>query len=209
MQTFKQPLSRESEQLYLKLSREGNLNARNTLVEYNMRLVAHIVKKYNSPERNTDDLISIGTIGLIKGVSGYNTKKGTKLSTYLARCIENEILMYFRAAKKIQNEVSIEEPIGFDCEGNKITFIDILSKDDEDVIEEVNSKMIIAKLKDKINSCLTKDEQKIIEMRYGMYDGQEYTQNKIAKEMGISRSYVSRIEKRAIEKLRENFTTNE
>ena len=207
--TFPKPLTEKEEEELIRKYEAGDENAKNELIEHNLRLVAHIAKKYSSNTKDADDLISIGTIGLIKGVSSYNTKKGTKLSTYIARCIENEILMYFRASKKIQNEVSIEEPIGFDCEGNIITFIDILSKDDEDVIEEVNSKIILTKLKEKINSCLTKDERKIIEMRYGMYDGKEYTQNKVAKEMGISRSYVSRIEKRAIEKLRENFTTNE
>jgi len=199
--SFPDPLTREEEEYYLKLYMEGDEKARNVLVERNLRLVAHIVKKYNNTGKDVDDLISIGTIGLIKGISTFDMDKGTRLATYAARCIENEILMTIRSDKKVKVEVSLQEPIGIDKEGNEISLLDILGTDMDNVLDEVHLKLQINKLYNAVNKVLKDREKIIIEMRYGLIDGICKTQREIAKKLGISRSYVSRIEKRAIDKL--------
>lgn len=199
--SFPHPLSQEEEKHYLQLLREGNEEARNILIERNLRLVAHIVKKFNSTPNECDDLISIGTIGLIKAISTYNHDKGTRLATYAARCIENQILMQIRANKKIQTEVSLQDPIGVDREGNEITLIDVIGTEPESVVEEVELKMQVKRLYNKMKDVLKKREKLVIELRYGLINGASKTQREIAKMLGISRSYVSRIEKKAIKKL--------
>ncbi len=199
--SFPQPLTAEEEAMYLKKYEEGDEEARNILVERNLRLVAHIVKKYSNIGRDMDDLISIGTIGLIKGITTFDKCKGTRLATYAARCIENEILMTIRSTKKIKTEVSLQDPIGVDKEGNEISLIDILGTDPDEVLNQVELKMQIKKLYSKIANVLKEREKTVIELRYGIYNGGTKTQREIAKMLGISRSYVSRIEKRAIKKL--------
>lgn len=199
--SFPQPLTAEEEAMYLKKYEEGDEEARNILVERNLRLVAHIVKKYSNIGRDMDDLISIGTIGLIKGITTFDRCKGTRLATYAARCIENEILMTIRSSKKIKTEVSLQDPIGVDKEGNEISLIDILGTDPDEVLNQVELKMQIKKLYSKIANVLKEREKTVIELRYGIYNGGTKTQREIAKMLGISRSYVSRIEKRAIKKL--------
>lgn len=201
MQTFKQPLSNELEKHYLKLSREGNLDARNTLVEYNMRLVAHIVKKYNTPERSTDDLISIGTIGLIKAINTYDISKGNRLATYASRCIENELLMMLRQERKCSREVSLYEPIGTDKEGNEISLLDIIEYRGKDITEQIILDDNIRILYEAIKECLDDREIKVLSLRYGLFDEQPLSQREVAGLLGISRSYVSRIEKKALQKL--------
>ena len=199
--SFPQPLNSEEEQYYVEAYRNGNEEARNILIERNLRLVAHIVKKYGSCGSDSDDLISIGTIGLIKAISTFNMDKGTRLATYAARCIENEILMQIRASKKIQNEVSLQDPIGIDKEGNEITLIDLISNDSESVVDEVELKMQVKRLYSKMKGTLKNREKVVLELRYGLLNGTSKTQREIAKMLGISRSYVSRIEKKAIKKL--------
>lgn len=199
--SFPQPLSSEEEMYYVEAYKNGNEEARNILIERNLRLVAHIVKKYGSCGNDSDDLISIGTIGLIKAISTFNMDKGTRLATYAARCIENEILMQIRATKKIQNEVSLQDPIGVDKEGNEITLIDLISNDSESVVDEVELKMQVKKLYSKMKGTLKNREKVVLELRYGLQNGSSKTQREIAKMLGISRSYVSRIEKKAIKKL--------
>lgn len=199
--SFPRPLSKEEEAYYLKQYAEGDEKARNILIERNIRLVAHIVKKYNNTGKDIDDLISIGTIGLIKAISTFNINKGTRLATYAARCIENEILMTIRANKKSKGEVSLQEPIGIDKEGNEISLLDILGTDRDDILDEVHLKLQSKKLYQAINRVLKDREKIIVELRYGLIDGGCKTQREIAAMLGISRSYVSRIEKRAIEKL--------
>ena len=201
MQTFKQPLSNELEKHYLKLSREGNLDARNTLVEYNMRLVAHIVKKYNTPERSTDDLISIGTIGLIKAINTYDISKGNRLATYASRCIENELLMMLRQERKCSREVSLYEPIGTDKEGNEISLLDIIEYRGKDITEQIILDDNIRILYEAIKECLDDRENKVLSLRYGLFDVEPLSQREVAGLLGISRSYVSRIEKKALQKL--------
>jgi len=203
--SFPKQLSREEEEKLLEMYKNGDEDAKRQLIEHNLRLVAHIAKKYTSIFRDGDDAVSIGTIGLIKGISSYNFDKKTKLSTYISRCIENEILMAVRSGKKVQNEVSIEEPIGTDSEGNNITFNDILSNEEDEILDVVNLKLVKSSLAKLIDTVLDKREKVIIVLRYGIADGREYTQNEIAKKLKISRSYVSRIEKRALEKLSENM----
>lgn len=203
--SFPQPLTKEEEERYLGLFEAGDEEARNVLIERNLRLVAHIVKKYNNIGKDADDLISIGTIGLIKAISTYDRTKGTRLATYAARCIDNEILMTIRSDKKSKVEVSLQEPIGIDKEGNEISLMDILGTDVDDVIDQVDLKMQVKKLYNKINDVLKGREKIIIELRYGLMDGGCKTQREIAEILGISRSYVSRIEKRAIKKLNKAF----
>ncbi len=205
LNSFPKQLSKKEEDELLSRCKNGDEEAKNKLIEHNLRLVAHIAKKYTSVFKDLDDAISIGTIGLIKGVSSYNFEKKTKLSTYISRCIENEILMSVRAGKKTQGEISIDEPIGTDSEGNKITFNDILNNDENEILDEVNMKMVRRSLARLIESELDERERKIIVLRYGLGGGKEYTQSEIAKKLNISRSYVSRIEKRALEKLSENM----
>ena len=204
---FPDPLSKEEEEYYIQKHLEGNTDARNKLIEHNLRLVAHIVKKYDSKVEDSDDLISIGTIGLIKGVDSFSSKHGTKITTYCARCIENEILMYFRANNKNLKNVSLNESIGFDKDGNEITILDILKSPKPDFIDEINKKDNIKLLKNYLK-ILTPREQEIVIRRYGLNNTKEQTQKTIAKELKISRSYVSRIEKRALTKILREFMKN-
>lgn len=199
--SFPQPLDEKEEEYYLGRLKEGDIVAKNILVERNLRLVAHIVKKYTYPGKDIDDLISIGTVGLIKAIDSFDSSKGTRLATYAARCIENEILMLIRNNKKIKGEVYLQDPIGIDKEGNEISLMDVLSSEEDSIIEIVENKIQIKKLYSKIHSCLLDREKVIIEMRYGLSDGNPKTQREIATLLGISRSYVSRIEKRALKKL--------
>lgn len=199
--SFPQPLDEKEEEAYLEQLKKGDLLAKSILVERNLRLVAHIVKKYSYPGKEVDDLISIGTVGLIKAIDSFDTSKGTRLATYAARCIENEILMLIRNNKKTKGEVYLQEPIGVDKEGNEISLMDVLSSDDDSIIEVVENKIQVKKLYSKIDNCLAQREKLVIEMRYGLLDGKPKTQREIAKLLGISRSYVSRIEKRALKKL--------
>ena len=196
--SFPQPLSPEEEKYYLEQYKNGDNEAKNILIERNLRLVAHIVKKYNGLNKELDDLISIGTIGLIKAISSYDLDKGTRLATYAARCIENEILMSIRSSKKERYEVSLQAPIGIDKEGNEIALIDILYNDSESVLEQVDFKIRLKKLYQKMKTVLKRREKDVLEMRYGLENGNEKTQREIADLLGISRSYVSRIEKKAI-----------
>jgi RNA polymerase sporulation-specific sigma factor len=199
--SFPKPLTKEEENRYLNLFMEGDEEAKKVLIERNLRLVAHIVKKYNNTGKDLDDLISIGTIGLIKAITTFNPSKGTRLATYAARCIENEILMTIRASKKLKIELSLHEPIGMDKEGNEINLLDILGSDVDQIIDEVDLRIQTRKLYRAINKVLKDREKVIIELRYGLVDGGCKTQREIASMLGISRSYVSRIETRAIEKL--------
>lgn len=199
--SFPQPLSADEEQYYIQEYRKGNDDAKNILVERNLRLVAHIVKKYANTGREIDDLISIGTIGLIKAIITFDEGKGTRLATYAARCIENEILMTIRASKKTKTEVSLHDPIGVDKEGNEISLIDILGSDSDIILEEVDLKIQIKNLYKRMETVLKKREKLVIELRYGLQNGISKTQREIADMLGISRSYVSRIENRAIKKL--------
>jgi len=198
--SFPHPLSEEEEAEHLKRLREGNEESKNILIEHNLRLVAHIVKKFENCGEEIDDLISIGTMGLIKAINSFNPEKGTRLATYAARCIENEILMHLRAKKKYKSEVSLYDPIGTDKEGNEICLLDILGTDMDTVIREVEYYYDQAAIRKQIQN-LSKREKKVLEMRYGLFTGLRRTQKDIAKKLGISRSYVSRIEKKAIEKL--------
>ena len=207
-QVFKDPLSNEEEQYHIKNMINGNSKSREILIEHNLRLVAHIIKKYNEKSDNLDDLISIGTIGLIKGVDSFSKSNGAKLTTYCARCIENEILMYYRNNKKNSKNISLDESIGFDKEGNEINIGDIIKTPEPDFIEDINIRDNIIKL-NKYIDILTPREKNIIIKRYGLYNEKEVTQKEIAKELNISRSYVSRIEKRALTKLLREFIRNE
>ena len=202
--TFPQPLSESEEAFYLNELRRGNENARQVLIERNLRLVAHIVKKFDSTGEEIDDLISIGTIGLIKAINTFNPGKGVRLATYASRCIENEILMHLRQLKKVKSEVYIYDPIGVDKEGNEITLIDILGTHPDIVSETVENRLEQRRLQEKVR-LLTVREKKVLELRFGLADGLRKTQREIAKSLGISRSYVSRIEKRAIGKLTQEF----
>lgn len=204
---FPEPLDVSDEQKYIELMLSGDKNARNILIEHNLRLVAHIVKKYDTNKDDIDDLISIGTIGLIKGIDSYKTNKGIKLTTYVARCIENEILMFYRGDKKNSKNISINESIGFDKEGNEISLLDILKTPKPDYALDIHKKDNI-KLMKTYFKYLTKREKEILIKRYGLDDKDELTQKEIAKELGISRSYVSRIEKRAITKILREFIKN-
>lgn len=204
-QSFPQPLSAEDEQKYVELCRKGDENARTLLIEHNLRLVAHVARKYSNGCSESDDFISIGTIGLIKAVSSYDPGKGIRLATYAARCIENEILMYLRSSKKLQNEVSLNEPLGTDREGNEIALIDILGNEDEEVDEKVDLTHRIKKLYRLIKSALEGREETIIRLRYGLSGGCGKTQREVAEKLGISRSYVSRIEKKALTKLHDGL----
>jgi len=204
---FLEPLNENEEEKYVKLMLNGDMDARNKLIEHNLRLVAHIVKKFDAKDNMTDDLISIGTIGLIKGIDTYKNNKKTKITTYAARCIQNEILMYFRANKKSNNDVSLSDSIGFDKEGNEINLIDVIQDKSIDLDEFISTKDNVSFLKNYL-TLLTPREKKIIVKRYGLNNQEEKTQKEIAKEMHISRSYVSRIEKRALTKILKEFIKN-
>ena len=209
VKTFLSPLATEEEQQLLRRMEEGDLQAKCRLIEHNMRLVAHVAKKYYSPNEDTEDLLSIGTIGLLKAVNTYDPQKGYKLVTYAARCIDNELLMYFRGRKKQAKDVSLYEPIGRDKEGNQIRLYDVLEREPVDIAEQMDRTQNIRKLKQLLPQVLEQREFEIICKRYGLGREQHMTQKEIANTMGISRSYVSRIEKKALEKLREALACRE
>ena len=198
--SFPKPLSAKEEQHYLELAAQGDLNARNILIERNLRLVAHIMKKYYTQTADQEDLISIGTIGLIKGISTFDASKGARLATYAARCVENEILMYFRGQRKSASDVSLSDYIETGKDGTALSLMDVICSD-EDLFEQMSDKEVYAKLYEKIEECLTPREEKIITLRYGIGNRKPLTQREIAAMCGISRSYVSRIEKKALQKL--------
>ena len=198
---FPESLSQEEEKIYVKKMQEGDIDAKNILIEHNLRLVAHVCKKYNNTNIDQDDLISIGSIGLIKGINSYNPEKAIKLSTYISKCIDNEILMYLRSNKKTNSEVYLEDPIGKDKDDNTVRLGEVLENNDKPIEEEVDLKMKISKLYEKIKKVLKNRERTIIELRFGLNGKEPKTQKEIAKDMGISRSYVSRIETKAIGKL--------
>ncbi|WP_051189036.1 RNA polymerase sporulation sigma factor SigK [Halalkalibacillus halophilus] len=205
---FPQPLSKEDEAYYLEQLAKGDLDARNKLIEHNLRLVAHIAKKYENNKEEQEDLISIGTIGLIKGVESFSVGKGTKLATYVARCIDNEILMFLRSTKKSNKDISLQDPIGHDKEGNEISLMDVLKEEEIDLTERIQTKLEIQKAFQFIH-LLDEREREVIVKRYGLGEYKEYTQREIAKELKISRSYVSRIEKRALMKMLHAFYREE
>ncbi|MCI8496335.1 MAG: RNA polymerase sporulation sigma factor SigK [Lachnospiraceae bacterium] len=205
MKTFLLPLNAEEEKFYLEKMREGDLEAKNTLIERNLRLVAHISRKYQNGEEDMEDLISIGTIGLIKAIGTFNYERGNRLATYAARCIDNELLMYFRGKKKTSREVSLYEPIGTDKEGNQISLMDVVESTERDIFDIIELKGNSRKVYEMIPKVLNSREREIIEWRYGLYNQKPVTQREIADKLGISRSYVSRIEKRALEKLKSCF----
>ena len=198
---FPEPLSSEEEKKYLEQLTSGDEEARNILIERNLRLVAHVCKKYSNSNVDQDDLISIGTIGLIKGINSFKADKGARLSTYVSRCIDNEILMYFRATKKLNSEVYLNEPIGKDKDDNVITLQEVLENEGKSVEDSVDLKMKIKLLYEKMKSILKDRERTILELRFGLDGHKPKTQIEIAEQMGISRSYVSRIETKAINKL--------
>lgn len=204
---FPDPLSKEEEEKYVNLCLQGDKNARDILIEHNLRLVAHIVKKYDHKKEDADDLISIGTIGLIKGIDSFSYKHGTKITTYCARCIENEIRMHYRSDKKNNKNISINESVGFDKDGNEITFLDILKTPKPDFALDLHRQNNLDLLK-KYFEVLNDREKDIIIKRYGLNGNDEITQKEIAKELGISRSYVSRIEKRALTKMLREYIRN-
>lgn len=202
---FPKPLSNAEEEKYINLMISGDEQAKNILIERNLRLVAHLAKKYSSSAQDNDDLISIGTIGLIKGISSFKPGKGTKLATYAARCVENEILMSMRGSKKFQNEVSINDKIGVDSEGNEISLIDILEDTSPEISDRVATRIETSRMYECIKKSLSEREAEIISLRFGLGGTKEWTQSEVAKKFGISRSYVSRLEKKAILKLRETM----
>ncbi|WP_310604124.1 RNA polymerase sporulation sigma factor SigK [Anaerosporobacter sp.] len=205
MKSFPKPLSTNEEKSYLVQYKNGSQEARSILIERNLRLVAHIVKKYSAPDKEIDDLISIGTIGLIKAIDTFDADKGIRLATYASRCIDNELLMMLRCSKKQSKEVYLYEPIGADKEGNEINLLDIIESIDEDIVDVLETRENIVKLKQFVQRLLTDREKEIIILRYGLGGRDEVTQREIAVRLGISRSYVSRIEKKALKKLRERF----
>lgn len=201
---FPKPLSAQKEQEYLKLCKDGDLTARNLLIEHNLRLVAHIVKKYYANMKDQDDLLSIGCIGLIKAIDSFDCEKGNRLATYAARCIENEVLMYFRNLKKTSCEISLNDAIETDGDGNALTLTDVLPCEDG-VLESVEMKEHVTRLYQDLQEHLSSREQEILRLRYGLYNSPALTQREVAKRLNISRSYVSRLEKKALEKLRGEF----
>mgnify|MGYP002554758315 FL=1 len=204
--SFPMPLNEKEEEYYLSLYQTGDEEAKKVLIERNLRLVAHIAKKYTVATCSPDDLISIGTIGLIKAVNTYSSKRSTRLGTYAAKCIENEILMSIRSAKKNRGEVSLNEPLGTDKDGNEISFNDILGTDPDAIIDDINLKMQISSLYKAIEEELDEREKLVIIRRYGIYNQESMTQREVAQELGISRSYVSRIEKKALQKLKSKIS---
>lgn len=204
---FPEPLTNEEEEKYVDLMLNGDKNARSILIERNLRLVAHIVKKFDSNSSDIDDLISIGTIGLIKGIDTYKKNPKVKITTYAARCIQNEILMYYRSNKKNQNTVSLNDSIGYDKEGNEINLMDLIEDKSDDILDTIQIKDDVTLLNEYLN-LLNKREKDIIIRRYGLNNTKEETQKQIAKSLGISRSYVSRIEKRALTKILREFIKN-
>ena len=209
MKSFPAPLTSSEEKYYFQKYTEGDLQAKHILIEHNLRLVAHVIKKYQSSDDDIEDLISIGTIGLIKSVMTFNSEKGNRLAAYASKCIDNEILMYLRSKKKTNKEVSLYEPLGIDKEGNEIQLYDIIETNEDDASDRIVLKQNIQKLYEELESLLTPRERLVLKMRYGLYNGEEYTQREVARQLGISRSYVSRIEKSAILKLRSSFFTSQ
>ncbi len=208
MKTFQKPLSAQEEARCLQQMREGGeeaMEARRILIERNLRLVAHVAKKYQGPSQELDDLISTGSIGLIKAVDSFNQEKGSRLATYAVRCIDNELLMMFRSRKKISREVSIYDPIGTDKEGNEISLLDVIENEQQDIVDRMEIDEKLKVLPFYLKSCLTERERQIIFMRYGLTDGHEMTQREIGERLSISRSYVSRIEKKALRKMLECY----
>ncbi|MDO4599356.1 MAG: RNA polymerase sporulation sigma factor SigK [[Ruminococcus] gnavus] len=205
MKSFPNPLTPSEEKEYIQKYTEGDLQAKHILIERNLRLVAHVIKKYQSVDEDPEDLISIGTIGLIKAIVTFDPQKGNRLAAYASKCVENEILMHLRTRKKSSKDISLYEPIGTDREGNEIKLYDIIETDEEDIPERVHLKENIHKLYEKVENELSQREKLVLKMRYGLYGGEEYTQREVARQLGISRSYVSRIEKSAVEKLRSFF----
>ncbi len=199
--SFPRPLKAEEEQECLERMARGDMEARNKLIEHNLRLVSHIIKKYYTQNRDQDDLVSIGTIGLIKGISTFKMDKNVRLATYLSRCIENEILMHFRATRKLQGEVSLSDSLENDTEGNALSLMDVISVDDT-MLEDLDAKESAVKVRRCVAACLTEREAEVIRLRYGLDGVEPLTQREVAAKYGISRSYVSRIEKKAVEKLR-------
>lgn len=199
--SFPKPLSAKDEQFYIERYKNGDMAARDVLIEHNLRLVAHIAKKYSNSNEDNEDIISIGTIGLIKGITSFDPSKGTRLATYAARCVDNEILMLMRTQKKTQGDVSLSETIGVDKEGNQIMLIDILKSDTADIFDKINTDIQVRQLYENIKSELDERERKVIILRYGIGGTKAYTQREVAKLLNISRSYVSRIEKKAVGKL--------
>jgi RNA polymerase sporulation-specific sigma factor len=205
--SFPEPLSAAEERMYLERMLSGDKRAKDVLIERNLRLVAHVVKKYYSANEDSDDLLSVGTIGLIKGVQSFDPSKGVRLATYAARCIDNEILMYFRNKKKTMLDISFEEPIEHDCDGNPLTLMDIVAQEDT-VLDEICKKKYLGKLYDYIESMTDSREKQILILRYGLDGNEPMTQNEVARMLGISRSYVSRIETKIIKKIRKYFEIN-
>ena len=201
--SFPNPLTEKEEQHYVKLLEQGDPAARKALIEHNLRLVAHIAKKYVGPAASQDDLISIGTIGLIQAVGTYSGKKSTRLATYAAKCIENEILMSIRASRRVRQEISLSLPIGVDKDGNEISFNDILGTDTDEIIDSIDLKIQVSNLRNALKEALTGREQTVVIARYGLDGSEPKPQREIARALGISRSYVSRIEKKALDKLKE------
>ena len=199
--SFPKPLSAKDEQFYIERYKNGDMAARDVLIEHNLRLVAHIAKKYSNSNEDNEDIISIGTIGLIKGITSFDPSKGTRLATYAARCVDNEILMLMRTQKKTQGDVSLSETIGVDKEGNQIMLIDILKSDTADIFDKINTDIQVRQLYENIKSELDERERKVIILRYGIGGTKAYTQREVAKLLNISRSYVSRIEKMSVGKL--------
>ena len=208
MKTFPKPLTAREERECLERYQEGDQEARATLIERNMRLVAHVAKKYQNTDYDMEDLLSVGTIGLIKAVNTFHTDRGSRLATYAAKCVENEILMLLRANKKYSKEVSLFEPIGLDKDGETVSLVDVIEMENKEALETIILSQDIRELYDAFDHCLRDTEKKVIGMRYGLYGGKEHTQREIADMLGISRSYVSRIEKKSIEKLRMEFEKN-
>lgn len=202
MKTFLKPLTAREERECLERLKEGDQEAKMALIEHNMRLVAHVAKKYQYTDYETEDLLSVGTIGLIKAVNTFNVDRGSRLATYAAKCVENEILMLLRAHKKYSKEVSLYEPIGVDKDGETVSLVDVVEAENRNTLDELILSQDVKELYEVFKKCLKSNEQTVVQMRYGLFGGKEYTQREIAQAMGISRSYVSRIEKKAVEKLR-------
>lgn len=205
MKTFPKPLTASEEREYLEYWKNGDQKARDVLIERNMRLVAHVVKKYQGTGYDTEDLLSVGTIGLIKAVNTFKMEKGSRLATYAAKCVENEILMLLRASRKFSREVSLFEPIGIDKDGEAVNLVDVIEAEGREVLETIILSQEIKELYQACRECLRDSEKQVITLRYGLFGKKEHTQREIAEILGISRSYVSRIEKKAIEKLRMEF----
>ena len=203
MKTFPKPLSAGEEKEYLERCKEGDQSARDMLIEHNMRLVAHVVKKYQGSDYDMEDLLSVGTIGLIKAVNTFNVDKGSRLATYAARCVENEILMLLRASRKYSKEVSLFEPIGVDKDGEAVSLVDVIEVENREVLEDLILDQDIEELYQAFHACLKEQEQTVISQRYGLFGKQPKTQREIATVLGISRSYVSRLEKKAVRKMKE------